>query len=182
MKLNLDYIHNILLEIESTSAKAIFLSPNFSQDIYNLLGIAGFLLSAILFLSQLVTHRSNISLKIYDYKKIATIVQIFINIQNNSSASLCIHSFSIINGSKIYLCELIPKKIRGHEETLCLTPMFPLNLAPYQGYQCFLEFLFCEDIQLGPGKTLALKIHTNRGVIDKSVILGNISHYLHTRK
>ena len=77
MKLNLDYIHNILLEIESTSAKAIFLSPNFSQDIYNLLGIAGFLLSAILFLSQLVTHRRNISLKIYDYKKIATIVQIF---------------------------------------------------------------------------------------------------------
>lgn len=156
-----------------------FISPNFIQAMYNLLGILGFLMSAILFITHLLSRRKKIRIKVHDYTKIRHVVQLFINLQNYSSSSLCIHSISLINDSSEFPCELLPKAIRESGHQLITTPMFPLNLSPHQGFQCFLEFLFCEDIQLVADKTLVLKIYTNRGVINKSVTLGNISHYLH---
>ncbi len=158
--------------------KTIFSSVS-SQWVYNIFGILGFVMSGLIFLIRLFSRRKKIDLQVYDYTKHSYVIQLFVNIQNNSYSSICIHSISLVNGDSSFSCELIPKKIKGSGDDLIKTPMFPLNLSPRHGFQCFLEFLFCEEIQLAPDKTLDLKIHTNRGVINKSLTLGNTSHYLH---
>ena len=152
----------------------------FTQNLYNIVACLSFLGTGYLFICRWLSSRKNIKISIIDHSKVfGRIVQFFILFQNQSTAPLTIHSVTIIYDAKEYPCELPPKKIRGKNESAVNTPMFPLNLAPRQGYLCYLEFLNCEDILIAEGKTVVLKIHTNRGPIKKSIILQNKSHYLH---
>lgn len=152
----------------------------FTQNICNILGCLSFFGTGYLFICRWINGRKNLEVSIIDHSKIfGRIVQFFISFQNHSSNPLTIHSVTIVYNEKEYPCELIPKKIRGKDENGIKTPMFPLNLVPDQGYLCYLEFLNCEDIPVTEGKTIALKIHTNRGPITKSITLGDKDHYLH---
>lgn len=154
-----------------------------SQDIYNLLGIAGFILSAILWLAIAFKSRRNIKLEIKDYNRLfGRVVQLFIFVQNASSSPICITAFELKGKTASCTCELIPKPIRGKNESLIKTPFFPINLNGHQGYSCFLEFLDFQDTELVPGKTIVLSVHTNRGVVTRSLILSCKSHYLHSSR
>lgn len=157
---------------------------SFLTNFYNLLAILAFIGSAGLYLKAFLDSRRKVSLSVNDYKRYDDIgvVQFFVLLQNNSSKPLCISSIAIKQPSDIQTCELIPKPIRGIEPNMIKTPWFPLNLSPHEGVLHYLEFLYCEDIELGRDKTVAFQIHTNRGMVEKAVTLGNISYYLHTKE
>ena len=141
-----------------------------------LLGSIGTVIQA--FLHSLST-RNKINFKIDDYRSVQKVFQFFIHVQNQSRSPICISSISICYDKNEIYCELIPKKIRGKDESLMCTPMFPLNLAPLQGGLYFFEFINCPKTSLVSGKTFDFVIYTNRGPIKKSVTLGEQSHYLH---
>lgn len=174
-------IMNILLNTTDKITVVNLLSTEvFTQNMYNILACLSFVGTAYLLVCRYISGRKNIEIAIIDHSKVyGKIVQFFISFQNQSTAPLAIHSVSIVYNGKEYPCELIPKKIRQSNENIIYSPMFPLNLAPRQGYLCYLEFLNCEDILIIEGRTVVLKIHTNRGAIKKVIVLHNTSHYLH---
>ena len=151
------------------------------DNITFVLSVIGSLLGVINFVYTIFSNRKHIDLDVLDHTQINNVVQFFLYIQNQSASQICISSISINHDEKSYICELIPKKIRGTKENLMCTPMFPLNLAPQCGYQYFFEFLNCPNNLVVPGNTVEFVIHTNRGPIKKSVTLGDKSHYLHIR-
>lgn len=127
-----------------------------------------------------ITSQRKIDIEIYDYTSyIGKIAQFFIHFQNQSFLPICIMSVTLVYNGVETCCELIPKKIRGSENDLIKSPMFPINLVAKQGCLYFLEFVNCEQISLTPGSKVDFSINTNRGKIHKSVILSDISHYLH---
>lgn len=153
-----------------------------TQIVINIISILGFITSSFLVVNKFIANRKNITIKIHDYTSYTEIKQFFLTIQNNSNLPICIHSFTLEYSEKTFYCELIPKKIRGDSDSLIKSPMFPINLAPKQGFQCFLEFLNCEGIELAQGKTIVFQIQTNRGQLKRELILGPISYYLHTKE
>lgn len=175
----------MLLSFTTTASNAltfVFSSEN-KEHITFLLALFGslgtFLSSAHIYF----TNRRKVSLKIFDHTSYqGRIAQFLIHIQNDSSSPICINSFSLVCNEIETCCELIPKKIRGSGEDFLKTPMFPINLSGKQGVLHFLEFVGLEQIQLTPGKKVDFVIHTNRGPINKSVILPPESRYLHIGK
>jgi len=126
------------------------------------------------------SNRKKIGITVFDYVVYPnSAVQFFVHIQNRSLSPICIISFALFLNGKEVACELSPKKIRGAGSDLITSSPFPINLAPKQGYQCYLEFIKCKNISLIPDKKVVFVIHTNRGPIKKCVTLGGISHYLH---
>ena len=158
-----------------------FFTLDNTQLLINVLSIMAFVMSAFLSVSKFLSECQNISVIIHDYSQPLGTVQFFIHFQNMASSNISIHSVSIIENSHEYPCELIPKKIREFDSEMLKSTEFPIFLCPDQGYLCFLEFVSCQNIQLVPGKTVVLRIYSNRGQINRSVILGNTSHYLHIR-
>ena len=145
---------------------AILQNNNLVQNICNIFTCLSFIGTLYLLLCQLVKNRKNLSVSVF---------------QNNALLPLTVSSIHIVHGEKHYQCELIPKKIRGKNALLIMSPLFPLNLAPKEGRQCFLEFLFAEDIPLDYDKKVVLQIHSNRGLISKQITLGHKSHYLNNK-
>lgn len=174
----------LLTTIATTSdALASFFSPAYKENITFLLALLGsigtFISSAHIYLS----NRRKVTIKIFDYTSYhGEIAQFLIHIQNDSSSPLCISSISLVCDGIETCCELIPKKIRGTGGDLLKTPMFPINLSGKQGVPHFLEFVGLEQIQLVPDKKIDFVIYTNRGSINKSVILPPESRYLHIGK
>lgn len=150
------------------------------QSLYNLLGITGFLLSAIIWIYTIFQKRCDLFLDIKDYTKVfGRVIQLYLYIQNLSDSPITISGISIAHNNTFFPCELLPKKIRGEGDSLIKTPMFPINLAPHQGILVPFEFLNCQDIALTPYKTLDLEIYTNRKVLRKSLTLVQPDHLLH---
>lgn len=163
----LDFITNLL------SAESL-------QSTYNALGILGFVLSALLWFFAVYKKRTNLYVESKDYTKaLGEIVQLYLYIQNQSDSPITISGISIVHYEKKLPCELIPKKIRKTGDNIIYTPCFPINLAPQQGV-CFpFEFLNCRDIEVGPGKKVALEIYTNRKLVKESLILNQPNTLLH---
>lgn len=151
-----------------------------TQDTYNILGIIGFILSALIWIYTYRKNRVLLDVEIKDYTKVfGRVVQLYLYIQNNSGSPLTISGISIVHNEKKYPCVLLPRKIRGTGEDLIKTPMFPINLSPHEGILLPFEFSNCQDIELALDKTVALEIYTNRKMIEKSLILGRPDHLLH---
>ena len=62
-----------------------FTLPITTQDIYNILGITGFILSAILSVRAFIKSRESYTIFVIDYEKRAGVLQLLIAISNNSS-------------------------------------------------------------------------------------------------
>ena len=153
------------------------------QYVYNCMAVIAFIGCAILYIFSFLRSRRKIVFSIIDYRKsFEHVCSFFCYIHNPSSLPLCVKSISICQNGKLYRCELTPKLIRGKDEGLLKSPAFPLNLSAKEGAMYFLEFLFCEDIELDRGKKVDFQVHTNRGVIKLNAVLGNISYYLHTKE
>lgn len=151
------------------------------ENITFVLAVVGSLGTIFNFVYAYFSSRRHIDMHILDYSSYLHVVQFFIYIQNQSRSPICISCISLqLDGQEIS-CELIPKKIRGNDPNLICTPFFPLNLSPLMGVQHFFEFVNCPDISLASGKKISFAIYTNRGVIKKSVTLGNTSRYLHIK-
>ena len=157
--------------------------PYFSREnITFLLALFGSIGTALQAFFHFLSARKKVKIQILDSRYVFQVAQFFIYIQNQSNSPICISSISICYDEKELFCELIPKKIRGKDDLLICSPMFPLNLMPLQGGLYFFEFINCPKISLEPGRTLDFVIYTNRGPLKKSVTLGKPSHYLHIEK
>lgn len=139
-----------------------------------------FLMSAIMWGYQWYQHRVRIDINVIDYMKIGNVVQFFVFIHNRSERVCPVYSIQLLSRSFI-TCELESKPIKERNNHLITTASFPINLSPLESRSVYLEFVDCPDIQLAPGKEVTFQIHTMRGPVSKIVLLGDISHYLHTR-
>lgn len=155
-------------------------SADSSQILYNILGILGFALSALIWICTFLNNRTRLTVKVKDYRKyFEKVIQLYLYIQNDSDNAIVISGLSLLHNKQQYPCELLPKKIRGKGDDLIKTPLFPINLSPCQGVLLPFEFLDCQDIELSPDKTIALEIHTNRKKIEKSLTLDQPGYLLH---
>lgn len=149
------------------------------ENITFVLAVIGSIGTILNFIYTYLSSRKRIDIQVLDYTSIFNVVQLFMYIQNQSRSPICISCISLIIDDKEIPCELIPKKIRGDGSNLICTPFFPINFSPLMGVQHFFEFVNCPNISLASGKTVSFAIYTNRGVIKKSVILGDTTRYLH---
>ena len=61
---------------------------------------------------------------------------------------------------------------------------FPRSCSLRSGGLLFildLEFLKLPDMKLAPGIVVLFQIHTNRGILKKSLTLSDMGHYLHKK-
>ncbi len=151
-----------------------------------IIAVAAFMLSLSIAIHGIYSRYRRLEFFIMDYKYSSKgIIHFFILLVNKSATNLSVTSFQIENSNDWIQCELEPKRIRGFSDgdynTLARTPNFPIHLTPYGAANCYLEFLNCQDIALGPGTIVSFQIHTSRGPISKTVTLGNTAHYLHMK-
>lgn len=149
------------------------------QTIYNILGIIAFVVSAAIATYTYIKSLEHYEVHIIDYELRRTSLQLFIMVVNKSTNPLVIRSISC-GGID---CELEPKLIRGGEKSLfrAITPLFPLGLEALGCQQAYLEFVGYPHNPPTPGTTLTLQICSTRKSEQKTVLLGEQSHYLHTR-
>ncbi len=147
------------------------------------IAVAGFLMAALTWIRDFWIRRNSIKLTVLDYaRRGEDVMQFFLLFQNISTLPASISQLLVSCGGSWYPCELEPKMIKrlpsGYEAK---TPCFPLNLPPSAFVATYLEFLKTKDIQLAPGITVSFQIHTNRGILTKSLTLEDMGHYLHNR-
>ena len=151
-----------------------------SQDIYNILGILGFLLSASMAIFAFLRSRENYSVDVIDYaNRHSDIVQFLIIITNKSSSPLAISSITYEGA----ICEIEPKKIRGEYQHFgfASTAAFPVCIDSHGCTYVYLEFLDVPYIPLSRGTAANFQIQSTRKLAHKTVLLGDKSHYLHSR-
>ena len=121
-------------------------------------------------------------ISVIDYNKpTPKTVHFLIQCSNKSSSPLVITNITFCGIS----CQLEPKPIRGvpGKFDFQVTPQFPLCISAHSAAQFYLEFVSrsLSHTDLYPGKAVSFEIHSTRRMEQKSLHLGNISHYLHTR-
>lgn len=147
------------------------------------IAVVGFVLSIYSTIKISIQNRESYKIEVIDYTKaLERVVQLYICITNLSSSPLAIKEISL-NG---VTCELWPKAIRGDENkwNFQCTPQFPICIAGRHCQYAFIEFVSSElkDVPLKSGDKLSLKVQTSKKTTEKTILLGNVSHYLHPTK
>lgn len=138
-------------------------------------------ISAFILISNWISNIEKYEVYVIDYKLINPgIFQMLIGITNRSSSPLIIKSVSCDES----ICELEPKKIRGNPGGFGFvsTPRFPVCIPSHGCDYFYLEFLNFRNTQISRGTVLSLEICSTRKSERKTVTLGDISRYLHTRE
>ncbi len=121
-----------------------------------------------------------LSKEIKDYCQTGKCIHLYLMMQNNSGKPITISGISIVSGKEKFPCGILSKEIIGVDYIpLIETPTLPMNFAAYQGLALAFEFSQCSDIELAPDKTVVLEIYTNRKVLRRDVVLGNMGDVLH---
>lgn len=143
------------------------------------IAIISLIVSCSVLISNGIKSRERYNISVVDYAfRRSDILQLLIVITNCSDSPLTIKS--IFCGESI--CELEPKKIRGLPGNFGFvsTPQFPLCIPAHGCQYAYLEFLNYRHTPPVPGTSLTLEIHSTLKPARKTVLLGDISHYLHT--
>lgn len=138
-------------------------------------------ISGFILVSNHMKSKESYDISVIDYAKpFNHVFQMLIVITNYSDSPLTISSVYCAGT----ICELQPKKIRGvpGQFGFCATPQFPLCIPAHGCQYVYLEFLNYPHTAPTPGTTLSLKIYSTRKMELKNVLLGDISHYLHTKE
>lgn len=138
-------------------------------------------ISCFTWISSNINSREKYDISVIDYaKRPNNIFQILIVITNCSDNPLTIKSIYC----EKTICELEPKMIRGYPGKFGFvsTPQFPLCIPAHGCQYAYLEFLNFQHTSPVPGTTLNLEIHSTLKLVSKTVLLGDISHYLHTKE
>lgn len=152
------------------------------DDVTFWIAVAGFGISVYTLVSSWIKSRENYRIELIDYAyRRKDVIQFLICISNNSDSPLTIVDISVFG----VICELEPKSIWGDpgQWDFRHTPDFPLCIPAHSSQYAYLEFV--DDNygfpKLAPGKTVMFEIHSTDLRVQKTVTLGNESHYLHTR-
>lgn len=147
-------------------------------------GVLGFILSLWLAISNAYRNRECYAFSIIDYEvqESRHVVRFLVCITNKSSRALTITEITYCG----VCCELEPKRIRGAEGKLGFqaTPDFPLCVPAHGAQYAYLQFA-SEDLagtELSPGTSVNFQIRSTLHQVQKTELLGNISHYLHTKE
>lgn len=149
----------------------------FFLDIFvDVAGIAGFCISIFLLFLDWFRKKETYQLSVLDYADFGGTTRFFIIIQNNSTRPLIIKEITYCEVA----CELLPKRIRGNPESWngAATHRFPIRVLPHDAEAVFLEFLVVAQNPLTPGTTVNFQIQTISQTEERSLLLGNKSHYL----
>ena len=150
------------------------------QNILNVISVLAFIMSSVTWFCTALNRSIKFSIEVNDYAKYKKSVQFYLYMQNNSGKPITISGLSIIYKNQKFPCRMIPNVLRTQDGSpLITTPFLPVNFAPHQGLCHAFEFSHCPDIELAPGKTVDFEIYTNRKVLKRSVILGNMDEILH---
>lgn len=146
------------------------------------IAVAGFIMSAATWFREIWLRGNHLTISVLDYSWPLNTVQFLVLIQNSSTLPASISKISAHLDGQRFDCEIEPKKIKTTSASgLITTPHFPIAVAPLSFYSAYLEFVDAPDMQLSPGKKVVFEIHTSRGMVRKSVVLGDKGHYLHSR-
>lgn len=138
-------------------------------------------ISCFVLVSNHIREKERYEISVIDYVfRSPDILQLLVGITNKSSSPLIIVSVSCDGAT----CELEPKKIRGYPEKFGFvsTPRFPICVSSHGCQYAYLEFLNYQHTAPVRGTTLNLEIRSTLKTEQKTLLLGDISHYLHTRE
>ena len=150
------------------------------QSFLNVISVLAFIMSAISWICTAYNRSINFSVDVKDYCQTGKCIHLYLMMQNNSGKPITISGISIVSGKEKFPCGILSKEIIGVDYIpLIETPTLPVNFAAYQGLALAFEFSQCSDIELAPDKTVVLEIYTNRKVLRRDVVLGNMGDVLH---
>lgn len=145
------------------------------------ISVISLIISCSVVISNRIKSREKYDISVIDYKLTRSdILQLLIVITNYSDSPLSIKSVSCQGAD----CELEPKPIRGKPGSLrfAATSRFPICIEAHGCQYVYLEFLDYQHTPPVPGISLTLQICSTRKQEQKMLLLGDISHYLHTRE
>ena len=150
------------------------------QSFLNVISVLAFIMSAISWICTAYNRSISFSVDIKDYCQTGKCIHLYLMMQNNSGKPITISGISIVSGKEKFPCGILSKEIIGVDYIPSIeTPTLPVNFAAYQGLALAFEFSQCSDIELAPDKTVVLEIYTNRKVLRRDVVLGNMGDVLH---
>lgn len=161
--------------------KEVFPKILTKENITFLIAVISFCLSVFSLIKSAIQNRESYEIKLIDYAtRKKDIVQFMVVILNYSANPLSIVSFSAGETT----CELVSKAIRGYPENWNFrsTPNFPVCIPAHGCQYAYLEFVGYQGIPLAPGTKLTFEIRSTHQRRSKTVLLGDTSHYLHTRE
>lgn len=154
------------------------------DNITFLIAVISFLLTTYQLVRNAVLSKENYKVSAIDYaKRRNDCVQFLLCVENLSKSPLCISEITFYGTT----CELTKKAIHGnpHDWNFQSTGDFPLCIQPHSSQYVYVEFL---DIALGTfphielcrGTAVTFEIRSTHRLARKKLMLGDISHYLHT--
>ena len=144
-----------------------------------IIAIISLIVSCSVLISSKIKSREKYTISVVDYAlRRRDILQLLVVITNCSDSPLTIKSIFCHES----ICELEPKMIRGLPDKFGFvsTPRFPLCIPAHGCQYAYLEFLNYRHTPPVPGTSLTLEIHSTLKPVQKTALLGDISHYLHT--
>lgn len=153
------------------------------DNITFLIAIIGFAMSIYSVIRNAIRSAESYTIEVTDYAyRRAEVIQFLVCISNLSDEPLSITEISVFGTT----CELYPKMIYGKPENWNFrhTAEFPVCIPAHGCQYAFLEFLgenFRAE-QLTPESKVCFEIRSTRKRVQKTVVLGNESHYLHAKK
>ena len=152
----------------------------------DVIGIIGFVLSAINFIYFLIIRRKKLSLNFYihsiaDYFDKKQRLKIFFCIENHSQLPISITRIRLLLNEKYYDCESSPmiveewsRKRNGkvYDQDIIKTKSLPFNLNPLMAESGYIGFLIPQGTLSGSEKSLTFQICTSRGkAVQKTFVL-----------
>ena len=179
---------DLIVNVTAASANTL---PAWFGYVTFAIAVFAFIMSAATWVLSFIRERKRIDVSVIDYSARVESVQLFMLFMNKSRLPISITSVAIVNGNKSALCELEPQDVKilaeksGNVVTrqdVYRTASMPIYILPLGATQQYLEFRIAHlglETPLARGSKVSLAISTNRGTINKTVLLGDTAHYLH---
>ena len=142
------------------------------------IAVLGFAMSSLSWLRELWLRRNRIDLTVIDYTQVRNVTQFYLSLRNKSTLPASIAKISVKMDGVWVDCKLEPKPIKESRWYTAMTPCFPISVPSLSFYALYVEFLPEKSIPLARGKEVCFQIHTSRGILTKSLSLGDKAHYL----
>lgn len=143
------------------------------------IAVAGLFLSVLTWVRDILSKRNRIDLEVIDYFQNEFLLIFLLRFQNKATISASISKISVKLCGDWYDCKLEQRQIsREIPKSIITTLQFPLNILPTSFSQEYVLFFGPKRVSLTPGKEMFFRLHTSRGIMEKSLRLGMRGHYL----
>lgn len=143
-------------------------------------GCLGFLLSLYLAFNSWYKNRLSFNISVLDYNNFGNSVRFLMLVENRSKCPLVVSAITAFETT----CELEPKLIRGNPTAWngAVSARLPIRVRARDIEIFYIELLTGRTVPLSAGTQVTFQIHTIGRTEQKTVLLGNKSHYLNKKK